>query len=89
MDPNEIEVETIDLTDNINYQVLSAFFEDDNGNNICNILSNIYNAINNNTEALINITNKMNEFQIDNNDDDDDEDEDSDDNDDDEDINTN
>lgn len=76
MGDQEENIETIDLTDNINYQVLSAFFENDNGNNICDILTSISNAINANTEAILALRNKIDEFQVVEDDDEDGEDDD-------------
>ena len=78
MDSSEQESDTIDLTNNINYQVLSAFFENDNGNNITDILSSICNAINANTDAVLALRNKIDEFQVDDDDDDDEEEKDDD-----------
>jgi hypothetical protein len=70
------ETETIDLTENINYQVLSAFFENDNGHNITDVLSSICNAINNNTDAILALKNKIEEFQVEEEEEEDDEDDD-------------
>jgi hypothetical protein len=57
--------DTIDLTENPLYQVLTAFFEDDNGNNVCDVLLAIKAAIDNNTRATMNIGDKLAEFSFD------------------------
>jgi hypothetical protein len=62
---DEDNVETIDLTENPIYQVLTAFFEDDNGNNLCDILLSIKGAIDNNTRAIMDVGNKLAEFSFD------------------------
>jgi hypothetical protein len=59
------EAETIDLTENPLYQVLTAFFEDDNGNNLCDILLSIKGAIDNNTRAIMNMSEKVSELVLD------------------------
>ena len=47
------EYETIDVTENPLYHVLSAFFEDDNGNNVVDKLSELPDSVNNQTRALL------------------------------------
>jgi hypothetical protein len=66
------EIETIDLTDNPIYQLLSSFFENDEGRNICDVLTQINSSIkdtnssiNSNTDVLKNIVNKLDSIQFD------------------------
>ena len=47
----ESEYEEVDITENPLYQVLSVFFEDDNGKNLCSKLDDITDAINRNTRV--------------------------------------
>lgn len=49
---SESEFEEIDVTDNPLYQVLSAFFETEEGENICDILKDINESVRENTRAL-------------------------------------
>jgi hypothetical protein len=51
-DDSESEFEEIDVTDNPLYQVLSAFFETEEGENICDILKDINESVRENTRAL-------------------------------------
>lgn len=51
-DANSEEYEEYDLTDNPLYQVLSAFFEDDDGNNLCDHIQKLTEAVNNNSNEL-------------------------------------
>ena len=46
------EYEEIDVTDNPLYQVLSAFFETEDGENICDILKDLGDAVRENTKML-------------------------------------
>ena len=62
---NAEDVDTIDLTENPLYQVLTAFFEDDNGNNMCDLLHALKGAIDNNTRAIMNVGDKLAEFSFD------------------------
>jgi len=57
LSPNEeneenSDYEVIDITDNPLYQVLSAFFETEDGENICEILKNLSNAVEENTKTM-------------------------------------
>ena len=47
----ESEYEEVDITENPLYQVLSVFFEDDNGKNLCSKLDDITDATNRNTRV--------------------------------------
>ena len=49
---SESEYEEFDLSDNPMYQVLSAFLEDDDGNNICEHISKLTEAIQQNSVKL-------------------------------------
>lgn len=49
---SESEYEEIDLTDNPLYQVLSAFFETEDGDNLCDILAGIKKSIDTNNQLL-------------------------------------
>jgi len=51
-DPESEEYEEIDLTENPLYQVLSAFFENERGENLVDHLSKLTLAIENNTKTL-------------------------------------
>lgn len=51
-DANSEEYEEYDLTDNPLYQVLSAFLEDDDGNNLCDHIQKLTEAVNNNSKEL-------------------------------------
>ena len=46
------EYEELDLTDNPMYQVLSTFFEDEEGNNICDYIGRLTDAVRDNTKML-------------------------------------
>lgn len=46
---SESEYEEVNITENPLYQVLSVFFEDDNGRNLCDKLDDVREAINRNT----------------------------------------
>jgi len=48
---SESEYEEVNITENPLYQVLSVFFEDDNGRNICDKLDDVREAINRNTQV--------------------------------------
>lgn len=48
----ETEYEEIDLTDNPLYQVLSAFFENEDGENLCDHLAKLTLAVKDNTKTL-------------------------------------
>ena len=48
----ESEYEEYDLTNNPLYQVLSAFLEDDDGNNLCDHIQNLTNAVKENSNKL-------------------------------------
>ena len=49
---NESEFEEIDVTDNPLYQVLSAFFETEEGENVCDILKDLGEAVRENTKMM-------------------------------------
>ncbi len=51
------EYEEYDLTDNPLYQVLSAFFETEDGKNVCDVLNTLTAAVNNNTKTMIELHN--------------------------------
>ena len=51
-DGSESEYEEFDLSENPMYQVLSAFLEDDEGNNICEHISKLTEAIQQNSVKL-------------------------------------
>ena len=51
-DSDESEFEEIDVTDNPLYQVLSAFFETEEGENICDILKDLNESIRDNTKMM-------------------------------------
>ena len=51
-DSDSDEVETIDVTNEPMYHILSAFFEDEDGLNIVDRLSDLVKAVNNNTKTL-------------------------------------
>ena len=48
----ESEYEEYDLTENPLYQVLSAFLEDDDGNNLCDHIQQLTDAVKENTKRL-------------------------------------
>ena len=48
---SESEYEEVNITENPLYQVLSVFFEDDNGRNLCDKLDDVREAINRNTQV--------------------------------------
>jgi len=52
---SESEYEEVDVSDNPLYQVLSAFFETDDGKNICDLLSDIRVSIDRNTQVLLKV----------------------------------
>jgi len=56
---SESEYEEFDLSDNPMYQVLSAFLEDDEGNNICDHISKLTDAIQQNSIKLDNVLNNL------------------------------
>lgn len=49
---NESEYDIIDVTDDPLYQVLSAFFETEEGDNLCDILKDLSNAVRENTKTM-------------------------------------
>ena len=49
---SESEYEEFDLSDNKYYQVLAAFFEDDEGNNICDHIAKLTETIDLNSKKL-------------------------------------
>ena len=49
---DESEYEEIDVTDNPLYQVLSAFFENEEGENVCDHLKDLSNAVRENTKMM-------------------------------------
>lgn len=51
-DDDNSEYEEIDLTENVNYQVLSAFFENEKGENVVDYLAKLTSAIEMNTKML-------------------------------------
>lgn len=61
-DDSDSEYEEYDLTDNPLYQVLSAFFETEDGKNVCDVINKLTDAVNNNTKQLSEI-HKMNDKQ--------------------------
>ena len=56
---SESEYEEFDLSDNPNYQVLAAFFEDDIGNNICDHISKLTEAINSYSKKIYKILERL------------------------------
>lgn len=58
---NESDCEEIDLTENPLYQVLSAFFEDEEGNNLCYYINKMTEAIKKNTEIQTKILKQINQ----------------------------
>ena len=48
----ESEYEEIDLTENPLYQVLSAFFENEEGENLCDHISKLTSAVEKNTKLM-------------------------------------
>lgn len=61
-DDSDSEYEEYDLTDNPLYQVLSAFFETEDGKNVCDVINKLTEAVNNNTKQLCEIY-KINDKQ--------------------------
>ncbi len=61
-DDSDSEYEEYDLTDNPLYQVLSAFFETEDGKNVCDVINKLTDAVNNNTKQLSE-NQKMNDKQ--------------------------
>lgn len=51
-DTDDSSYEEIDVTDNPLYQVLSAFFETEEGENVCDILKDMTSAIRENTKMM-------------------------------------
>jgi len=51
-DDDNSEYEEIDLTENVNYQVLSAFFENEKGENVVDYLFKLTSAVEANTKML-------------------------------------
>lgn len=49
---SDSEYEEIDVTDNPLYQVLSAFFENEEGETICDHINDLTKAVRENTEML-------------------------------------
>ncbi len=49
---DESDFEEIDVTDNPLYQVLSAFFETEEGENLCDILKDLGDAVRENTKMM-------------------------------------
>ena len=49
---SESEYEEIDMTDNPLYQVLSAFFETENGDNLCDVLVDLKKSVDKNTAVV-------------------------------------
>lgn len=49
---DDSEYEELDLTDNPMYQVLSAFFEDEEGHNLCDHIKDLSEAVRENTKML-------------------------------------
>ncbi len=49
---DESDFEEIDVTDNPLYQVLSAFFETEEGDNICDILKDLNEIVRENTKMM-------------------------------------
>tara|TARA_B110000971_G_scaffold220412_1_gene263926 strand:- start:598 stop:900 length:303 start_codon:yes stop_codon:yes gene_type:complete len=58
-DGSESEYEEFDLSENPMYQVLSAFLEDDEGNNICEHISKLTEAINSNSVKLNKVLDRL------------------------------
>ena len=54
----ESEYEEIDLTENPLYQVLSAFFENEEGENLCDHISKLTSAVEKNTKLMENFLKK-------------------------------
>jgi len=51
-DEDDSDYEVIDVTENPLYQVLSAFFETEEGENVCDILKNLTSAVEENTKMM-------------------------------------
>ena len=51
-DEESDEIETFDVTNEPIYHILSAFFEDDDGNNLINALSDLTSAVEKNTKIM-------------------------------------
>lgn len=51
-DEDDSEYEEIDVTDNPLYQVLSAFFETEEGENMCDIMKDLTDAVRDNTKMM-------------------------------------
>jgi len=51
-DDSDSEFEEIDVTDNPLYQVLSAFFETEEGENLCDVLKDLNESVRENTKML-------------------------------------
>ena len=56
---SESEYEEVNITENPLYQVLSVFFEDDNGRNLCDKLDDLREAINRNTQVQSSILKQL------------------------------
>jgi hypothetical protein len=56
--------ETIDLTDNPMYQVLTAFFENDNGQNVVDAIFAVKSSIDTQTRALLTLSDKLDSLAI-------------------------
>jgi hypothetical protein len=59
-DSDSEEVETIDVTNEPMYHILSAFFEDEDGLNLVDRLSDLIKAVNKNTKTLNNVIKTLN-----------------------------
>ena len=59
-DSESEEVETIDVTNEPMYHILSAFFEDEDGLNLVDRLSDLIKAVNKNTKTLNNVIKTLN-----------------------------
>jgi hypothetical protein len=59
-DSESEEVETIDVTNEPMYHILSAFFEDEDGLNLVDRLSDLIKAVNKNTKTLNNVIKAVN-----------------------------
>ncbi len=55
MSGSDLDVEVIDLTENPLYQVLSQLLENEKGENLCDVLTRLVDAVNENTKVLRNL----------------------------------
>ena len=53
------DMETVDVTDNMMYLILGAFFEDNDNKNIAEHLGSLTDAVNSNTDAVNNVANQL------------------------------